>query len=124
MRLRIPKILMPRVIAKLIPENLEPISVLNFGTALQNNIGLDKQTYNAGVQYQWTSKKNNRIDFNLLDLTLVDNRNVQNYFTVYTNAYSQLNSLAKSTTGTSAFFNGDANNIAFVAVVTAQIFIE
>jgi outer membrane protein assembly factor BamA len=107
MRLRIPKILMPRMIAKLIPENLEPISVLNFGTALQNNIGLDKQTYNAGVQYQWTSKKNNRIDFNLLDLTLVDNRNVQNYFTVYTNAYSQLNSLAKSTTGTSAFFNGD-----------------
>jgi outer membrane protein assembly factor BamA len=107
MRLRIPKILMPRMIAKLIPQNLEPISVLNFGTALQNNIGLDKQTYNAGVQYQWTSKKNNRIDFNLLDLTLVDNRNVQNYFNVYTNAYSQLNSLAKSTTGTSAFFNGD-----------------
>ena len=107
MRLRIPKILMPRMIAKLIPENLEPISVLNFGTALQNNIGLDKQTYNTGVQYQWTSKKNNRIDFNLLDLTLVDNRNVQNYFNVYTNAYSQLNSLAKSTTGTSTFFNGD-----------------
>ena len=107
MRLRIPKILMPRMIAKLIPENLEPISVLNFGTALQNNIGLDKQTYNAGVQYQWTSKKNNRIDFNLLDLTLVDNRNVQNYFNVYTNAYSQLNSVAKSTTGTSTFFNGD-----------------
>jgi outer membrane protein assembly factor BamA len=107
MRLRIPKILMPRMIAKLIPENLEPISVLNFGTALQNNIGLDKQTYNAGVQYQWTSKKNNRIDFNLLDLTLVDSRNTQNYFNVYTNAYSQLNSLAKSTTGTSTFFNGD-----------------
>ena len=106
-RLRIPKILMPRMIAKLIAENLEPISVLNFGTALQNNIGLDKQTYNAGVQYQWTSKKNNRIDFNLLDLTLVDNRNVQNYFNVYTNAYSQLNSVAKSTTGTSTFFNGD-----------------
>ena len=106
-RLRIPKILMPRIIAKLIPENLQPISVLNFGTALQNNIGLDKQTYNAGIQYQWTSKKNNRIDFNLLDLTLVDNRNVQNYFNVYTNAYSQLNSLAKSTTGTSTFFNGD-----------------
>ena len=106
-KLRIPKILMPRMIAKLIPENLQPISVLNFGTALQNNIGLDKQTYSAGVQYQWRSKKNNRIDFNLLDLTLVDNRNVQNYFNVYTNAYSELNSLAKSTTGTSTFFNGD-----------------
>jgi outer membrane protein assembly factor BamA len=106
-RLRIPKILMPRIIAKVIPENLQPISVLNFGTALQNNIGLDKQTYNAGVQYQWKTKKNNRIDFNLLDLTLVDNRNVQNYFNVYTNAYSELNSLAKSTAGTSSFFNGD-----------------
>jgi hypothetical protein len=106
-RLRIPKILMPRIIAKIIPDNLQPISVLNFGTALQNNIGLDKQTYNAGVQYQWKTKKNNRIDFNLLDLTLVDNRNVQNYFNVYTNAYSELNSLAKSTAGTSSFFNGD-----------------
>ena len=106
-KLRIPKILMPKMIAKLIPENLQPISVLNFGTALQNNIGLDKQTYSAGVQYQWRSKKNNRIDFNLLDLTLVDNRNVQNYFNVYTNAYSELNSLAKATIGTSTFFNGD-----------------
>ena len=106
-RLRIPKILMPRIIAKIIPDNLQPISVLNFGTALQNNIGLDKQTYNAGVQYQWKTKKNNRIDFKLLDLTLVDNRNVQNYFNVYTNAYSELNSLAKSTAGTSSFFNGD-----------------
>jgi outer membrane protein assembly factor BamA len=106
-RLRIPKILMPRIIAKIFPENLQPISVLNFGTALQNNIGLDKQAYNAGIQYQWKSKKNNRIDFNLLDLTLVNNRNVQNYFNVYTNAYSELNSLAKSTTGTTAFFNGD-----------------
>ena len=56
-RLRIPKILMPRIIAKIIPENLQPISVLNFGTALQSNIGLDKQTYNAGVQYQWKTKK-------------------------------------------------------------------
>ena len=106
-RLRIPKILMPKMIAKLIQENLQPISVLNFGTALQNNIGLDKQTYSAGVQYQWRSKMNNRIDLNLLDLTLVDNRNVQNYFNVYTNSYSELNSLAKSTTGTSTFFNGD-----------------
>ena len=106
-RLRIPKILMPRIIAKIIPENLQPISVLNFGTALQNNIGLDKQTYNASIQYQWKSKKNNRIDFKLLDLTLVDNRNVQNYFNVYTNAYSELNSLAKSTAGTSAFLIGD-----------------
>ena len=106
-RLRIPKILMPRIIAKIIPDNLQPISVLNFGTALQNNIGLDKQTYNAGVQYQWKTKKNNRIDLKLLDLTLIDNRNVQNYFNVYTNAYSELNSLAKSTAGTSSFFNGD-----------------
>ena len=106
-RLRIPKILMPQIIAKIVPDNLQPISVLNFGTALQNNIGLDKQTYNAGVQYQWKTKKNNRIDFKLLDLTLVDNRNVQNYFNVYTNAYSELNSLAKSTAGTSLFFNGD-----------------
>ena len=107
MRLRIPKILMPKIIAKSIPEKLKPISILNFGTALQNNIGLDKQTYNAGIQYQWISKKNNRLDLGLISLTLVENRNVKNYFNVYTNAYSELNSLAKSTTGTSSFFNGD-----------------
>ena len=115
-RLRIPKILMPQIVSKIISQNLQPISILNFGTALQNNIGLDKQTYNAGIKYQWKSKKNNRIDFNLLDLTLVDNRNVQNYFNVYTNAYSELNSLAKSMTGTSDFFNGD--NLAIPAGTT------
>ena len=105
MRLRIPKILMPNFIARLIPENLQPTSVLNLGAALQNNIGLDKLTYSGGIEYKWKTKNNNRIDFSLVDLTLVNNRNTQNYFNIYTNTYSQLNTIAQNTAGSSSFLN-------------------
>ena len=105
MRLRIPKILMPNFIARLIPENLQPTSVLNLGAALQNNIGLDKLTYSGGIEYKWKTKNNNRIDFSLVDLTLVNNRNTQNYFNIYTNTYSQLNTIAQNTVGSSSFSN-------------------
>ena len=105
MRLRIPKILMPNFIARLIPENLQPTSVLNLGAALQNNIGLDKLTYSGGIQYKWRTKNNNRIDFSLVDLTLVNNRNTQNYFNIYTNTYSQLNTIAQNTAVSSSFLN-------------------
>ncbi len=105
MRLRIPKILMPNFIARLIPENLQPSSVLNLGAALQNNIGLDKLTYSGGIQYKWRTKNNNRIDFSLVDLTLVNNRNTQNYFNIYTNTYSQLNTIAQNTAVSSSFLN-------------------
>ena len=105
MRLRIPKILMPNFIARLIPENLQPTSVLNLGAALQNNIGLDKLTYSGGIQYKWRTKSNNRIDFSLVDLTLVNNRNTQNYFNIYTNTYSQLNTIAQNTAVSSSFLN-------------------
>ena len=110
MRLRIPKILMPNFIARLIPENLQPTSVLNLGAALQNNIGLDKLTYSGGIEYKWKTKNNNRIDFSLMDLTLVNNRNTQNYFNIYTNTYSQLNTIAQNTAG-SSFFLSDNNLI-------------
>lgn len=102
-KLRIPKILSPRFISKLISGDQEPTTFLSFGTALQDNIGLDKQTYSSGIQYRWETKANNRVDFTLLDLTLVNNQNVLNYFNIYTNAYSQINELAKTTPGTSPF---------------------
>ena len=105
MRLRIPKILMPNFIARLIPENLQPTSILNLGAALQNNIGLDKLTYSGGIEYKWKTKNNNRIDFSLVDLTLVNNRNTQNYFNIYTNTYSHLNNIAQNTAGSSSFLN-------------------
>ena len=105
MSLRIPKVFMPNFVAKLIPDNLQPTSVLNLGAALQNNIGLDKLTYSGGIQYKWKTKKNNRIDFSLIDLTLVDNRNTENYFNIYTNTYAQLNSIAQNTAGSSSFMN-------------------
>lgn len=105
-KLRIPKILSPRFISKLISGDQEPTTFLSFGTALQDNIGLDKQTYSSGIQYRWETKANNRVDFTLLDLTLVNNQNVLNYFNIYTNAYSQINELAKTTPGTSSFFDG------------------
>ncbi|MED5363271.1 MAG: hypothetical protein VX790_03730, partial [Bacteroidota bacterium] len=66
---------------------------------------MDKLTYSGVIEYKWKTKNNNRIDFSLVDLTLVNNRNTQNYFNIYTNTYSQLNTIAQNTAGSSSFLN-------------------
>ncbi|MEC7659264.1 MAG: BamA/TamA family outer membrane protein, partial [Bacteroidota bacterium] len=57
------------------------------------------------IEYKWHTKNTNRIDCSLVDLTLVNNRTTQNYFNIYTNTYSHLNTIAQNTAGSSSFLN-------------------
>lgn len=108
--LNIPRIFAPNLFSKLIPVAQKPSTTLSLGTAIQNNIGLDKQTFSANLSYRWEPNTFRRIDFRLLDLTLVNNQNIENYYNIYNNAYSQLNELARNTANTDAFF--DSNTLA------------
>ena len=104
--LNMPRILAPNFISNLIPVAQKPRTTLSLGTAIQNNIGLDKQTFSANLSYRWEPNAFRRMDFRLVDLTLVDNQNIENYYNIYNNAYNQLNNLANNTTGTEPFFEG------------------
>jgi len=109
--LNIPRIFAPKIFSKLIPVDQKPSTALSLGTAIQNNIGLDKQTFSSNLSYQWEPNDYKRIDFKLIDFAFINNKNVENYYNIYNNAYSQLNQLAINTAGTTDFFDNNTLNI-------------
>jgi len=105
-QLRSPQFLLPFA-KKLNRQDIAPQTILRVGSGIQNNIGLDKQNFTGTFQYQWSPKKNRRWTFVLADVEFVNNKNKNNYFGVYTNAYSELNTIASETnTNPSYFSNG------------------
>ena len=109
--LNIPRIFAPNIFSKLIPVDQKPSTALSLGTAIQNNIGLDKQTFSANLSYRWEPNDYKRIDFKLIDFAFINNQNVENYYNIYNNAFSELNQLALNTSGTSNFFDNNALDI-------------
>jgi hypothetical protein len=89
-QLRAPQFLLPFV-KTLNRQEISPQTVFRVGSAVQENIGLDKQSFTGTIQYQWNPKKNRRWTFSLFDIEFVNNQNKENYFGVYTNAYGVLN---------------------------------
>jgi outer membrane protein assembly factor BamA len=105
-QLRAPQFLLPFG-TKLNRQEIEPQTILRIGSGTQNNIGLNKQNFTGTVQYQWSPKKNRRWTFVLADVEFVNNKNKDNYFGVYTNAYAELNTIASQTnTNPSYLVNG------------------
>jgi len=105
-QLRAPQFLLPFG-KKINRQEIAPQTIIRVGSGTQNNIGLDKQNLTAAIQYQWNPKKNRRWTFSLADVEFVNNKNKENYFGVYTNAYSELNTIANETnTNPSYLVNG------------------
>ncbi|MGB0254824.1 MAG: BamA/TamA family outer membrane protein, partial [Flavobacteriaceae bacterium] len=105
-QLRAPQFLLPFG-TKLNRQEIEPQTILRIGSGTQNNIGLNKQNFTGTIQYQWSPKKNRRWTFVLADVEFVNNKNKDNYFGVYTNAYAELNTIASQTnTNPSYLVNG------------------
>ena len=52
-----------------------------------------------------------RVQFKLIDLEFINNRNLSNYFNVYRNSYDRLNNIAKFTNSDESLFDieGDLN---------------
>jgi hypothetical protein len=95
-QLRAPQFLLP-FSSKINKQNLAPLTILRVGVGSQENIGLDKQSLNGSIQYQWNPRENRRWTFSLMDVEFVNNKNKANYFGVYTNAYGELNQIAANT---------------------------
>ncbi|MBD0778509.1 BamA/TamA family outer membrane protein [Maribacter sp. ANRC-HE7] len=93
--LTIPRIWFPFVnTGKIIPSYSLPQTRLSLGTSFQKNIGLDKQTFNTVLGYNWTPNDQRRHSLELLNVQFVNNVNPDRFFNVYENTYELLDEIA------------------------------
>ncbi|GAB4155714.1 MAG: BamA/TamA family outer membrane protein [Winogradskyella sp.] len=95
-RLTIPRLFTPFNTDKIIPKYMSPSTAINASVTSQQNIGLDKQTLSGLLSYNWSPSQTvtNRLEF--FNVQFVKNLNTSNYFGVYTNSYSRLNTIAQN----------------------------
>jgi len=111
--LSFPRIWLPLInTAKIVPNYMLPQTNLSIGTSFQNNIGLNKQTFNTVLGYNWTPNEFKKNNFELLNVQFVRNLNKERFFNVYKPTYNRLNEIAQdnSVLVNPNYFNS-ANNL-------------
>ncbi|WP_179343825.1 translocation and assembly module lipoprotein TamL [Winogradskyella ursingii] len=96
MRLTLPRLFTPFNTDSIIPKYMAPNTAINLSATSQQNIGLDKQTLSGIVSYNWQPKNTVSHTFESLNVQFVKNLNTNNYFGVYTNSFSRLNTIARN----------------------------
>ena len=88
-------------------KSLDQRSFINLGASNQRNIGLDRNSFKFDLNYSW-NKKNNFYNLSLSQVELIKNKNIQNYFNIYSNSYDIINEIAKDYAfNTNYFLNGN-----------------
>jgi outer membrane protein assembly factor BamA len=109
-----PRIFFPFNTDKIISKDMLPNTLMSFGIAHQQNIGLDKESFTGVLSYNWTPKRNRHTaKLDLFNIQYVKNLNPENYFNVYKSSYESLNDYGqeyKSETDPS-YYNQDGNLI-------------
>ena len=95
-RLNFPRIFFPINTDRLIPKSFLPETRISVGTSFQNNIGLDRQSFNNILSYSWKPTPSRRNLIELVNLEFIRNVNIENFFNVYDNTFNRLNSIAQS----------------------------
>ena len=57
------------------------------------------------------TKNNKFIDFSAIQIELINNKNIENYFNIYSNSYGQLNFISSKYTSDLKYFLNDQLNI-------------
>ena len=104
-RFKFPRFFSPIKFKKLEKLENKPTTYIGIGTSKQTNIGLDKQSFKFDINYDWTNKKNKKINIGLINIELVNNKNSINYFNIYSNSFSTINSIAIKNNANSSYFN-------------------
>ncbi|BFP39835.1 BamA/TamA family outer membrane protein [Flavobacteriaceae bacterium GF1] len=92
--LTFPRIWFPIKTEKLIPYYMAPQTRLTVGTNFQRNIGLDRQSLNSILSYNWSPDNLRRNTIELLNIEFVRNTDPDNFFNVYNNSYNSLDLIA------------------------------
>ena len=84
---------------------------MSLGISVQENIGLDRQTFSGNFEYFWKPDKTKSLNIKLADIEFVDNRATNNYFNVYRNSYERLNNISKTVYGLDSSYFDSNNNL-------------
>lgn len=81
---------------KIIPYYMLPQTRISAGTSFQKNIGLDKQTFNTVLEYNWSPTAFRKNTIELLNVQFVRNVNPENFFNIYGSTYRRLDNIANA----------------------------
>ena len=124
-KLNIPRLFFPIKTQKLIPKYMSPSTRISTGFTGQTNIGLDKQTFNGILGYNWFPSKKVTNTLDLVNFQYVRNLNPDNYFSVYQNSFSRLDNIAIDVYNTpSNFININSNGQSELMISMADEFIN
>ncbi len=101
-KLSLPRILFPFNTENIIQKYMSPSTGMSLGLNAQNNIGLDRQNFNAIFDYRWKPSNIKTYRLEVMNVQYVRNLNTNNYFNVYRNSYDILNAIAQQ---------AEANNV-------------
>lgn len=90
-----PRIWFPINTEKIIPYYMLPQSRLLVGTNFQKNIGLDKQSFNSVLSYNWSPSNSLKHNIELMNVEFVRNVNPDNFYNVYQNTFNNLDAIAQ-----------------------------
>jgi hypothetical protein len=104
---------------------MSPSTRISTGFTGQTNIGLDKQTFNGILSYNWFHSKKVTNTLDLINFQYVRNLNPDNYFSVYQNSFSRLDNIAIESYNTpSSYITTNSNGQSELIISTADEFIN
>ena len=109
--LRVPRPIAPKFFKRIYFDKFYVKTKMSFGVSVQENIGLDRQTFTGNLEYYWKTDKTRSFNIKLVDIEYVDNRATNNYFNVYRNSYERLNNISKSIFGLDKGYFDSENNL-------------
>ena len=92
--LTFPRIWFPIKTEKIIPYYMVPQTRLSIGTNFQRNIGLDRQSLNSILSYNWSPDNFRKNIIELLNIEFVENQDTKDFFNVYNTTYNSLDEIA------------------------------
>ncbi|WP_298955493.1 BamA/TamA family outer membrane protein [uncultured Nonlabens sp.] len=120
-KLSFPRLFLPFNVDHLIPKYMSPSTNFSLGYFSQTNIGLDKQSLNGALTYNWrqTEIKSTRLD--LVNAQYVRNLDPGNFFNVYQSSYGSINNIANDLNLTNPIYVNDSSNLTIPDGTTAFI---
>lgn len=100
--LEVPRFVAPFGLSDLVPRRMSPRTMFSVGTSIQKNIGLDRQTVTALIDYRWRYNPKKTIQLEVFNTQYVRNLRIGNYFQIYNSEFQKLNLIAKQ-------YNNDPN---------------
>ena len=92
--LELPRFFAPFGLNRLVPKEMSPRTILSLGTGIQKNIGLDKQTITAIIDYKWDFNLKKSINLELFNVQYIRNLNTPEYFNIYSSEFDKLKPIA------------------------------